>query len=153
MINMVTRGLVETQKYYNRHGLELSNPYLDHRIAEFVANVPAHLLGRPGGNRWLLRSAAAKRLPQAVVNRTDKTRFTALMDRGIREEDACIRQLMQNPLVVEQGYVRADWVATQFGEGMNWRRSSFSGVAWLCICLELWLRKVSGMDMLQRATF
>lgn len=146
-INLTTDRLVEIQKYYNRHGLELSNPYLDRRLAEFVLNVPAYLLGGPGRNRWLLRRVARRRLPPTVASRKSKTSFESLHRKGMRMEDERIQQLVQDALVVEFGYVRAEWIESQYSHEEGWRDFTTSNEAWLCICLELWLRKVSAVGV------
>jgi asparagine synthase (glutamine-hydrolysing) len=60
-------------------GLEVRVPYVDHRLVEYVFNVPWAMKRFDGREKSLLRAAAGRRLPEAVLNRT-KSAFPALLD-------------------------------------------------------------------------
>jgi asparagine synthase (glutamine-hydrolysing) len=45
---------------------ELREPYLDHRLVEFVFRLPGHQKIRAGQSKFLLRNAMAKRLPDSI---------------------------------------------------------------------------------------
>lgn len=48
------------------HGIELREPFLDHRIVEYAFRLPAHQRIRQGNSKWLLRQAMRKRLPPSI---------------------------------------------------------------------------------------
>jgi asparagine synthase (glutamine-hydrolysing) len=49
--------------------LELREPLLDHRLAEFAASLPERLRVRGGQGKWLLRRAMRRYLPDEILRR------------------------------------------------------------------------------------
>ena len=54
-------------------GLEVSHPYLDRALVEFVASIPPDQRPIRLGNKALIRTAFAGHLPDSVLSRTTKT--------------------------------------------------------------------------------
>jgi asparagine synthase (glutamine-hydrolysing) len=128
------------RRSHRRCGLELVEPFYDRRLAEFVLAVPADQWGRPGRSKWVLRNALAGRLPGEVVERKTKTSFKALWDRGLCErERPVVEALLKEPEIVRRGFVRRDWLQRELAAGGGWTDDGFP--LWLCIGLELWLRR------------
>ncbi|RAJ61647.1 asparagine synthase (glutamine-hydrolysing) [Streptomyces sp. Amel2xB2] len=71
------------------NGVELRVPFCDHRLAQYLLDVPAHMQRTGGQEKSLLRSAVADLLPSAVVNRP-KSAYPATQDpvygRAVREQ-------------------------------------------------------------------
>jgi asparagine synthase (glutamine-hydrolysing) len=133
-------GRPVARRFYCRHGLEYAEPFCDRRLASFAMAIPADQWGRPGRSKCLLRNAMAGRLPEAVVERRSRTGFEALWDRGLRErERASVEMLLKDPLIVRRGYVRAEWLRDELHTGRPWADGGYP--LWLCISLELWLRR------------
>jgi asparagine synthase (glutamine-hydrolysing) len=57
------------------HGLESRVPFLDHRIVELAATVPADVKFENGNMKHVLRSAMRSKLPERIFNRQDKMGF------------------------------------------------------------------------------
>lgn len=125
---------------YNQQGMELSLPYFDRRLVEFVLSVPAYIIGRPGNDRALHRAAMNGRLLEEVRLRRNPTSFLPLLVKGIRdkEKDSIIR-FMTDPLVVDRGYIRGDWLAAQLDR--NYEPSLDGSLLLKSIFLELWLKR------------
>ena len=51
------------------HGVQLRAPFCDHRLVEYVFNVPAAMKRIMGKEKSLLRAAVADLLPEPVLNR------------------------------------------------------------------------------------
>lgn len=51
------------------HGLEVRVPFADHRLAEYLFNVPAELKSQGGTAKAILRGAASGLLPEEIVKR------------------------------------------------------------------------------------
>lgn len=49
------------------HGVELRQPFLDYRLVEFAATLPAHFKLNQGYGKYILRRAMDKKLPEAIV--------------------------------------------------------------------------------------
>ncbi|MFZ5638824.1 MAG: asparagine synthase (glutamine-hydrolyzing) [Pseudomonadota bacterium] len=60
-------------------GLEVRVPYVDHRLVEYVFNVPWEMKRFDGREKSLLRAVAGDWLPETVLNRA-KSAFPALLD-------------------------------------------------------------------------
>ncbi|AGL16631.1 asparagine synthase (glutamine-hydrolyzing) [Actinoplanes sp. N902-109] len=71
------------------NGLEVRVPYCDHRLVEYVFNVPWDMKGFDGREKSLLRAAAADLVPASVLSRP-KTGYPvthdSAYDRAAREE-------------------------------------------------------------------
>ncbi|NDU72054.1 asparagine synthase (glutamine-hydrolyzing) [Actinomadura sp. DSM 109109] len=65
-------------------GLEVRVPFADHRLAEYLFNVPAELKARGGTEKALLRRAVADLLPAEIVDRP-KSAYPASRDPGYVE--------------------------------------------------------------------
>lgn len=70
-------------------GLEVRVPFCDHRLVEYVFNVPWHMKNADGREKSLLRAAAKDILPSSIFNRA-KTPYPATQDpqyeNGLRRE-------------------------------------------------------------------
>lgn len=62
-------------------------PFFDHRLIEFCLGLPGDQKLRAGWTRFILRSAMAGILPEAVRRRTDKANLTPAFTRGLIEHD------------------------------------------------------------------
>ena len=138
-LNAFEQGASAVRKAYNRHGLELLEPYWDRRLVEFVMALPADQLGRPGWDRWLHRRAFEGRLPDSLCWRKERTDFVPLFKRGMAEREAAtVEGILRDAEIVRRKMVRAAWLEEQ-------RRKAFDvadvGYLWRCISLELWLRR------------
>ena len=69
-----------------RHGVEVTHPYLDRALVEFVVSIPT--VDRPValGNKALIRGGFRGCLPDAVLDRVDKTLGNAQIARVIRAQ-------------------------------------------------------------------
>lgn len=78
-------------------GLEVRVPFCDHRLMDYVFNVPWAMKSFDGREKSLLRAAARDVLPTSILERT-KTPFPATQD--IRYESALraeLREVLADP--------------------------------------------------------
>ena len=66
--------LYKTDRMSMAHSLEVRPPFLDHRIVEFAAGLPADLKIRGFKQKFLLKELMRGKLPEVVLNRK-KTGF------------------------------------------------------------------------------
>jgi asparagine synthase (glutamine-hydrolysing) len=64
--------LLKADKVTMAHALELRVPFLDHRLLEFAATLPAASKVHGGSGKVLLRKLMAKTLPAPILNRNKK---------------------------------------------------------------------------------
>lgn len=61
--------LTKTDRMSMAHSLEVRPPFLDHRIVEFAAALPAHFKIRGGQQKFILKELMKHKLPPSVVRR------------------------------------------------------------------------------------
>jgi asparagine synthase (glutamine-hydrolysing) len=54
------------------HAVEVRTPFLDYRIMEYTLALPIHLKIKDGQQKYILRQAMRGRVPQPILERTDK---------------------------------------------------------------------------------
>jgi asparagine synthase (glutamine-hydrolysing) len=67
------------------HGIESRNPFLDHRLVEFVWKLPASLKIRRGVGKYIHRQAMAGRVPGYILDSKFKFGFTTPIARQFRQ--------------------------------------------------------------------
>ena len=65
--------------------LEGREPLLDHRIVEFIAQIPNKMKIRNGTKKWILKEVAHKYLPKEMMNQ-DKKGFGAPIQQWLKDE-------------------------------------------------------------------
>lgn len=119
------------------HGIESRVPFLDHRLVELVASIPAMMKFKGGQMKYILRHAMRETIPLEIMNRTDKMGFPTPFTEWAKVDTkdyildilmsyrARNRDLIDNMAVVE----------TIEKEG------NYSRNLWGMFCLELWQRQ------------
>jgi asparagine synthase (glutamine-hydrolysing) len=91
-------------------GLEVRVPYCDHRLAEYVYNVPWAMKTFDGREKSLLRAAARDLLPAPIVDRV-KSAYPSSQDaRHVRALAGQARELAAEPSNPVFGLIDRDWV-------------------------------------------
>ena len=132
--------LVKADKMTMAASLELRVPFLDHRLIEWCAGLPASLKLRGGTGKWLLREAARARLP-ASCTAPGKRGFTVPLSNWFRTS---LHGPVRDALLSSDSFAR-----TRFGEkavrrllddhllGRTDRKEELYSL-WV---LDLWLRR------------
>jgi len=117
--------------------LELRTPYLDHRLVEFAARLPASLKVRRFELKYLLKKAVEGWLPRDIVHR-QKRGFSVPIARWMRQE---LRPLLEETLGEEklkkQGLFRAPFVRRLLQEHANGRADHRKSL-WTLLCFQTW---------------
>lgn len=126
---------------YNRFGLEQSSPLYDVDIVTFILSLPESQISRPGQARFLQTNTMRKVLPETVCERSHKTVFTPLVQAGLLDEEKeTVSRLLQNPQIVQQGWVMRNWLANLPQAAMHDEKACYALSN--CLHLELWLRAI-----------
>ena len=104
------------------HSLECRAPFLDHKLIEFIAEIPTDLKLRGFTSKYLLRRAFGSMLPPAILRRPKMGFGVPIADwfrgdlreyvRGVLLDPATLRRGYFNPAAVEQlvqEHVEARW--------------------------------------------
>jgi asparagine synthase (glutamine-hydrolysing) len=105
-------------------GLEVRVPYCDHRLVEYVFNVPWAMRTFDGREKSLLRAAAAGLLPQSVLTRRKgpyPTTNDPAYETQLREQAHELLSLADSPAlnIVDAARLR-DLLRNPFGEFSSW---------------------------------
>jgi asparagine synthase (glutamine-hydrolysing) len=122
------------------HSLEVRPPFLDHRIVEFAATLPASLKIRGSRQKVLLKELMRDKLPPSVLRRK-KVGFDIPAHEWLR---GCLRPLMLDVLTDgasdHAGLFRQDVIETQVRDHLE-RRINLGYHLWGLMVLFLWMKK------------
>jgi asparagine synthase (glutamine-hydrolysing) len=120
------------------HGLESRVPFLDHRIVELAATIPADIKFENGNMKHVLRTAMRDKLPERIFDRQDKMGFPVPLQEWliapgpVREyvHDVFSSQVARSRELIDNRRVLA---------GID-SEAKFGRKAWGLLSLELWQR-------------
>jgi len=122
------------------HSLEVRPPFLDHRIVEFAATLPASLKIQGSRQKVLLKELMRDKLPAAVLQRK-KVGLDIPAHDWLR---GCLRPLMMEVLMdgasEHAGLFRRDIIEKQIQNHLE-RRANVGYHLWGLMVLFLWMKK------------
>jgi asparagine synthase (glutamine-hydrolysing) len=141
----ITQDLPALLHYEDRNSMAFSVearlPFLDHRLVEWLVQVPPELKLSKGMTKVMLRQAMAGVLPDDVRLRTDKMGFATPEDEWLRGPwRVQIESLLNSDRMRARHYWRVDVLK-------DWYRRYCDGnlavgpAVWRWVNLELWLRR------------
>ena len=132
--------LTKTDRMSMAHSLEVRPPFLDHRIVEFAASLPAALKIRGSRQKVLLKELMRDKLPASVLKR-EKIGFDIPVHDWLR---GCLRTLMQEVLMDGSSdyasLFRRDVIEIQIRHHLE-RRVNVGYHLWGLMVLFLWMKK------------
>lgn len=139
---MQYNSLPQLLRYADRNAMAFSRegrlPYLDYDLVDFAISLPDRLLFSRGWQKYILRMAGGRYLPDAVTWRADKVGYAAPLDLWMRGpmKDWCYERAFEGPVTEVPGYdaaaLRTAWEQHQAGANMSWP-------LWRWISLNEWM--------------
>jgi asparagine synthase (glutamine-hydrolysing) len=121
------------------HGLEARSPFLDHRLAEFVASLPASLKMRGKTLKYLLRRVAAPYLPESILKRP-KQGFMFPLGYWMKGPLLpVIQHLLANSRLIEEGIFRREPIDRLVAEHVA-HKADHHVRLWMILNVEIWYR-------------
>ena len=122
--------------------IESRVPYLDHRVAEFLAAQPQNRRIRGGVTKWILREAIRGIVPDEIRCRMDKMGFVTPEEVWMKEALAPrIQEIFSSASFSARPYWDAEAVGAEYRRYLE-GRAPYSQEFWRIACTELWLRAV-----------
>ena len=124
------------------HALEARSPFLDHRLMEFVARLPAELKLRRGVSKWILKRSLRGMLPPGTLGLAKRGFDPPVgqwLNGPLRE---AARELLLGERSRARGYFRPEAVRRVLDEHVAGTRNR-AGQLWTLMMLELWHREVA----------
>jgi len=137
--------VVSRASYRVRGSIEVSHPYLDRRLVEFLQAIPFAQRIRPGETRSLQRRALCGLLPQKTVQRRTKRGPSEALLRGIRRNWSRIQSLFDDPRVCSGGYMKKKELLLALERGRH-GCEPFSFALVQTFSLEFWLRALENRN-------
>lgn len=119
------------------HGIESRVPFLDHKLVELVATIPANMKFKDGCMKYILRQSMKKFVPDEIMNRKDKMGFpTPFTEWAKKEAHAFILDILSSKHARERDLINNTAVVHIMEKEDNFGRN-----LWGIFCLELWQRQ------------
>lgn len=117
--------------------LEVRAPFVDRRVVEFAASLPAEMKIRGRNLKYLLRRVAARYLPNDIV-RLPKQGFGFPVGQWMRGElRSLIESRLRSPKLAAAGVFRREPIVKLLDEHLN-GQADHSYRLWLLLGLEVW---------------
>jgi asparagine synthase (glutamine-hydrolysing) len=114
-------------------------PFLDHRLVEFTASIPAKYSTQGMAGKFILKAAVKDLLPHSIVYR-QKMGFPTPWAYWLAGPcQASLQRLLTEPRTLERGLFRLEAVQRLFAEHAAGRRDHGNRI-WRLLNLELWFR-------------
>lgn len=122
-------------------GIETRLPFLDYRLVEFLAGLPAYDKIRRGWTKAVLRDAMEGILPEEVRWRVDKMGFVTPEDQWFRTSLRDItREILTDSRTRARGYLNVEAALQEFDAHVAGRKN-LTFTLWRWLNLELWCRR------------
>ena len=131
---MVDYILTRTDKLSMAASLEVRVPFLDHRVVELLAQVPARHKIRGLESKRLLREVARPLLPDSITRRRKKP-FGAPVDHWL---PPLAQRYLTDSALVRDGILDAQSVARRIQAGLS--QPDAQSKLWMLVALDLWYR-------------
>ncbi|MEO7986657.1 MAG: asparagine synthase (glutamine-hydrolyzing) [Gemmatimonadales bacterium] len=139
------------------YSLESRSPFLDPRLAEFMARVPVSLKIKGRRLRYMERRLGERYLPAEVLRRPKQGFASPLMYILEDEVRSLAPRLLLRSELVRDGYLRGERMRELVTEHLERRRDHGNRI-WLLLAAEVWYRRYIGrrstadleMEMLER---
>ncbi|RZD41802.1 MAG: asparagine synthase (glutamine-hydrolyzing) [Thaumarchaeota archaeon] len=117
--------------------LEVREPLLDHKIAEFAANIPFSLKIKNGSTKNILKIAMKDELPRNVLNRK-KRGFTPPLINWLNNSISDLEaRYFSEKRIKEEGFFDYEYIEKISKDYKNGKTSNYVKI-WSIICLQSW---------------
>lgn len=131
--------LVKMDRSSMAHGLEGRSPFLDHRLAEYVASLPDDYKLRGTTTKYILKQAFSDLLPAEILHRGKKG-FGVPLGAWFRGElQGYLRDVLLSPSARSRDYLSMPYVAALIQEHSAGTRDHGHRL-WALLAFEVWLR-------------
>jgi asparagine synthase (glutamine-hydrolysing) len=121
-------------------GLESREPYLDHRVIEFVARIPDEHKYHKGNKKYLLKEIAYQYIPKELLDRP-KMGFSIPLDTWLRNElKPLVEEYFSEERLSEQGIFNPKYVSSLYSDFKK-GETGLEQKVWRMLMFQMWYRK------------
>jgi asparagine synthase (glutamine-hydrolysing) len=129
--------LVKMDRMTMAHSLEGRSPFLDHKLMEFAARLPAELKFKNGVQKYILKKALEPILPHEILYRPKAGFGVPLADWFKGQLKDYLREAVESPRAKARGFFKPQAVTQLIEQHISGRQNHYHRL-WLLLCLELW---------------
>jgi len=123
------------------YSLEVRNPFLDHRLVNFVTSLPSSYKIKDGWTKYILRQALPE-LPQKVRWRKDKKAFVTAEENWLRVElHPLVTSMFKNSHLSQMGVIDDRQFLMFYNDFLRGKSIYFGDISRVLIA-ELWARNI-----------
>ena len=131
--------LVKVDRMSMAVSLEVRSPFLDHKLIEFVSNIPSSLRLHNGILKYILKRSMEGILPQEILKRKKKG-FSVPISMWFKKElKTMMEEILFSPRASQRGYFNPYYVRRMWEDHQKGIKD-FSSQFWCLLMLELWER-------------
>ena len=135
--------LIKADKMTMANSVELRVPFLDHRVVEFAATIPATMKMRGRTVKWILKKAMQDKLPQEILQRKKVGFPTPLALMFRKDMTGYLNNLLLSKAAYIHDYFDRSAVERLIGEHGQ-KTADHHKVLWQLLVLEEWHRAFIG---------
>jgi asparagine synthase (glutamine-hydrolysing) len=121
------------------HGLEARSPFMDHKLVEFVAQIPASLKVRGKTRRYIQTRLAERYLPPELIRRK-KLGFSSPLPYLLADEFRHLfKTFLSDSHLVRDGYLRGEPIRCLLEQHLG-KKVDHANRLWLLCNSEIWYR-------------
>jgi asparagine synthase (glutamine-hydrolysing) len=121
------------------HSVESRVPFLDHRLVEFVLNLPDEFKLNESITKHILREALKDIIPNEIYSRYDKMSFYTSEETWIRENYSFFRNEVAESCKALKGLIDTDKTLMWFDEVLK-SKKTFDYLFWKIINIGRWIK-------------
>jgi len=135
--------LANTDRISMLHSLEVRVPFLDHKVMEFCATIPATFKIKGLQKKYLLKKAVAHLVPREILGKK-KQGFVGPMPLWLRHElKEYVRDTLSEANLKIHGYLNSPSVARILDEHFS-RRKRHDTLIWALLSFQVWYQLYMG---------
>jgi asparagine synthase (glutamine-hydrolysing) len=139
MVRLPDHSVMILDRTTMAHGLEARAPFLDHKLAEFVARIPASFKVRGRTLRYIQARLAERYIPLPLLRRR-KQGFSSPLPYLLADEFRHLfKAFLSNSQLVHHGYLRGEPIQRLLTEHLH-RKVDHGNRLWLLCNAEIWYR-------------
>lgn len=121
-------------------GLEGREPFLDHRLLEFVARIPLKLKYHQGTSKYILKKVLDKYVPRELVERP-KQGFVAPLSRWLKGElRPLVKEYLNEDRLRKEGIFNSEGVSSYVKDFYNGVSINVNKI-WFLLIFQMWKEK------------
>lgn len=139
MVRLPDHSVMILDRMTMAHGLEARSPFLDHKLVEFAARIPAYWKVHGLTLRYLQTRLAERYLPRTLLRRRKQGFSSALPYLLADEFRFLFRVFLSDSHLVRDGYLRMEAIQRLLAEHLH-RKTDHGNRLWLLCNAEVWYR-------------